>query len=89
MLTPRCRPHYTYSPGSLYLHLAAGLTILTVWAHYTYTSLQEAKATLKVAQEKHEKLEEAASEVVLLATPRPIDDYASVDLALGRARQVG
>ena len=26
---------------------------------------------------------------MLFATPRPIDDYAAVDIALGRARQVG
>ena len=53
------------------------------------SALRDARAALAAAREKHAALEDAGSAVVLLATPRPIDDYPAVELALGRARQVG
>ena len=52
-------------------------------------ALSSIREVVAAAREKHATLEDASSEVVLLATPRPIDDYAAVDIALGKARQVG
>ena len=34
-------------------------------------------------------LDDAATEAVLLAAPRPVDDHAGAELALGRCRQLG
>lgn len=51
-------------------------------------ALREASEALEKARRRHTGLEEAASELVLLAGVRPIDEYAAVNVALGAARQV-
>ena len=53
------------------------------------SALVEARAALEAARAKHAELEAAASQALILAAPRPIDDYPAVDRALGHARQVG
>ena len=52
-------------------------------------ALLEARAVLATAREKQAALDDAATEAVLLAAPRPVDDHAGADLALGRCRQLG
>jgi hypothetical protein len=52
-------------------------------------ALVEARAVLAAAREKQATLDDAATEAVLLAAPRPVDDHAGADLALGRCRQLG
>ena len=52
-------------------------------------ALREPREALAAAREKYEQLEDAASQALLLAIPRPMDDRGAVDHALGRARQVG
>jgi len=50
--------------------------------------LHPAICTLQ-ARKKHAELEMASSNVLLFSAPRPIDDFAAVDIALGDARQAG
>ena len=51
-------------------------------------TLYPAICTLQ-ARKKHAELEMASSNVLLFSAPRPIDDFAAVDIALGDARQAG
>jgi hypothetical protein len=55
----------------------------------TNRALVDARAALAAAREKQAALDDAATEAVLLAAPRPVDDHAGADLALGRCRQLG
>ena len=52
-------------------------------------ALRDAREALSKARKKHAELEVASSNVLLFSAPRPIDDFAAVDIALGDARQAG
>ena len=52
-------------------------------------ALIDARKALVASQERHAELEDAASTALLLAAPRPIDDFGALERAQQRTRQVG
>ena len=53
----------------------------------TNTALREARKALKEARDKHDELESAASNLLLLAAPRPIDEWGLLERASMQARR--